>query len=185
MNFAKNLIGGLIIMVFAGVIGIAQNAVRGNPFRLIPLNIATPAPSAATDATPAVADASAEAETPAGEVDASPEITAVELAAGELIMERVRIIMETGTAIIIDARGEGEFAEGHLPGALNIPTDNFYDYDVDGLVPIDASVIVYCRSVTCDLSDRLAQELRLMGYQNVVVYRGGWDEWSEAGFPLE
>ena len=84
-----------------------------------------------------------------------------------------------------DARAEGEFAEGHLPGALNIPTDNFYDYDVDGLVPIDAAVIVYCRSVTCDLSDRLAQELRLMGYQNVVVYRGGWDEWSEAGFPLD
>jgi len=179
MNFAKNLIGGLVIMVFAGVIGIAQNAVRGNPFRLIPPNIATPASSVADETTPTAA------ETPVGETDASPEITAAELAGGELTKERVLIIMEAGTAIIIDSRAEGEYAEGHIPGALNIPTDNFYDYDVDGLVPVDAAVIVYCRSVTCDLSDKLAQEMRLMGYENVVVYRGGWDEWSEAGFPSE
>ena len=88
-------------------------------------------------------------------------------------------------AFIIDARTAHEYAEGHIPGALNVPYDEFVDYYADLIdrVPMDATVIAYCKSVTCDLSDLLAQELKLAGYERVLLYRGGWDEWTEAGFP--
>ena len=111
----------------------------------------------------------------------------MELAVGEVSKERLRVVLDTGTAILIDARGESEFAEGHLPGALNIPYENLFDHTatLDYEVPRDATVIVYCTSVTCDLGDKLARELRLMDYERVVLYRGGWDEWSEAGYPTE
>ena len=66
-----------------------------------------------------------------------------------------------------------------------VPYDKFIDYydKIMDYVPMDSAVIVYCTSVTCDLGDKLATELQLMGYEKVVVYRGGWEEWSEAEYP--
>ena len=183
MTFAKNLVGGAIIMVIALIVGVAQNAVRSDPVKLFP-KMRTPAPaSSAANAT----THPAENDTASGKVVTSQYVTEEELAAGQVSMARVRTIMEAGTAIIIDARVAEEFAKGHLPGALNIPIYDFVEYysQLDERVPIDAAVIVYCQSVTCDESANLAQELRLMGYESVVVYRGGWDEWSEAGLPTE
>ena len=36
LNFAKNIIGGAIIMAAALIVGIAQNAVRSDPVKLFP-----------------------------------------------------------------------------------------------------------------------------------------------------
>jgi rhodanese-related sulfurtransferase len=172
-------------MVAATLIGVAQNAVRSNPLNLFP-KVQTPRPTPpspvnpATDAAPAAEPGLAGAVTPL-------EVTADEIARGELSKERLRLVMDAGTAIIIDARGESEYAAGHVRGALNIPYESFTEHykELEEYVPMDATVICYCQSLTCDLSDRLAQELRLMGYEKVVLFRGGWQEWSEAGFPSE
>jgi rhodanese-related sulfurtransferase len=184
MNFAKNVIGGAIIMVIALILGVTQNAVRSDPVKLFP-KAQTPATVSSTAS--ANAPGAREDGTGSVEVSQSQHVTEEELAAGELPMARVRTIMKGAAAIILDARSGREFAEGHLPGALNIPIDNFGDYynHLDEQVPMDATVIVYCQSVTCDQSENLARELRLMGYERVLVYRGGWEEWSEAGFPRE
>ena len=49
-------------------------------------------------------------------------------------------------ALIVDVRTPEEFADGHYPGALNIPHETI----LDGLnqlgVTADTSVILYCRS---------------------------------------
>ena len=49
-------------------------------------------------------------------------------------------------ALIVDVRTPEEFADGHYPGAINIPHESI----LDGLnqlgVTIDTSVILYCRS---------------------------------------
>jgi rhodanese-related sulfurtransferase len=183
MNLVKSLIGGIVIMVFATLIGVAQNAVRSDPIKLFP-RIHKPNPR--IQATPAARGAESSTPSRESEIDRAEDITDEELVEGEVSTERLRVVMEAGTPFIIDARGEGEFAEGHIPGALNIPYEKFIEYSGElNQVPEDVTVIVYCRSITCDLSDNLARELRLMGYERVLVYRGGWDEWTEAGFPSE
>jgi rhodanese-related sulfurtransferase len=182
MSFAKNLIGGAAIIAIALIVGVAQNAVRSDPVRLFP-KIRQPASPAATAATPAPSEHAAKSV----EISSSPHVTKEELAAGEMSMARLRTILEGGAAIIIDARSSEQFDQGHLPGALNVPIDDFIEYHsrLDERVPIDATVIVYCQSVTCDQSENLARELGMMGYERVLVYRGGWDEWSQAGLPTE
>jgi len=184
MTFAKNLVGGAVIMVIALIVGVAHNAVRSDPVKLLP-KVRTPA--AASSASNAATHEAAKNEAAPEEVSESQYVTEDELAAGEVSMARMQTIMEAETAIIIDARVADQFAKGHLPGAMNIPIYDFVEYygQLDERVPMDAMVIVYCQSVTCDESENLAQELRLMGYERVVVYRGGWDEWSEAGLPVE
>ncbi len=197
MSFLKNLFGGAIIIAIATVIGVAQNSARSKPVTLFPKvakKIArtadTSQPSEKTSArSPGVASAG---ETKKGrtageaEVSSGP-VTDNEYAAGELGKDRLRALLEAGSIVLIDARSAHEFEEGHLPGAINIPFDNFVDYynDLVDLVPMDADVVAYCRSVTCDLSDNLAQELQLAGYERVLVYRGGWQEWTEAAYPTE
>jgi rhodanese-related sulfurtransferase len=191
MSFVNNVIGGVAIMIVATIIGVAHNAVRSKPIRggLFP-RVSTPsAPQPAVTPATSTNDERTEAEpAPATDMNSSsPGITSEEFATGELTVERVRTVLESGDVILIDARSESEFAEGHLPGAVNIPFDQFVDYIdyVDSSVSLDSPIICYCRSVTCDLSDQLAQELRLMGYEKVVVYRGGWDEWIDAGLSTE
>jgi hypothetical protein len=146
MNFAKNLIGGMVIMVVATLVGVAQNAVRSDTINLFP-KIQKPTPRG-IDApeNPSAGQVQPAARSAVGETDQSGEVTDEELAAGEVFKERLRIIMEAGNAIVIDARGEGEFAEGHLAGALNIPYEQFIDYhhNLVSQVPMDATVIVYC-----------------------------------------
>jgi len=193
MSFLKNLMGGVAIMIVALLIGIGQNAVRSNPMTLFPRVSKSPAMTGQKGeaaATP-VQRAAADRDRPAGDDTVSPgvaaEITPEELAGGEVSKEKVRAVMGTGFAVIVDARGEHEYDEGHIPSAINIPYEQFVEYysALAEHVPMDATVICYCRSVTCDLSDNLAQELRLAGYENVVLYRGGWQEWVEAGYPAE
>lgn len=189
MSFSRDLLGGLVIILIAGVIGVLQNSVRSRPMTLIPR-----IPTAVGDEGRAPAEAEAEevqaakkqSAIPAADTAGPDEFTAAELAAGELPKERVKALMEAGTVVLVDARSEKEYTEGHLPGAINIPYEKFVDYYNDLLddVPMESSVICYCRSVTCDLSDQLVRELKLMGYQTVVLYRGGWDEWIEAGYPV-
>lgn len=171
MNLAKNLIGGILIMIVATVIGVVHNAVRSEPIKLFPRAAGAPVTSEATTTLP----------------PGTPRITDAEFAAGEIPMNRVNTLVASGAVVLIDARSEGEYAEGHLPGAMNVPYDSFVDYagELESNVLLDQPVIIYCRSVTCDLSDQLAQEMRLMGYERVVLYKGGWDEWTAAGLPTE
>ncbi len=101
--------------------------------------------------------------------------------------ERLRELLEGGGIVVIDARAAGEYETGHIAGAINVPYEGLAEhYDrLSQKVPLDATVVCYCRSVTCDDSENLAREMKFMGYRNVVTYKGGWDEWSQAGYPAE
>ena len=172
MQFVRHLIGGAVIIVIATLIGIGENIASGRSMPLVPKK------------TKRLPVAETTEPHPGGET--SPDyITEAELAAGEVTGKRVRQLAGTGTVILIDARSEAEYAEGYIDGAMNVPYEHFVDYydELMNTVPMDVTVICYCRSVTCDLSDHLAEELRIAGYDRVVVYRGGWDEWISEGGP--
>jgi rhodanese-related sulfurtransferase len=183
MGFLRDLTGGVLIMLVATAVGAVQNSLRAKP---LPLWVDVPR-SASVD--PSGAGALPEGTSGArGDEDASRQGLAGPKTAGDSIgREELREELEAGGVILIDVRSEGEFNEGHIPGAMNIPYENITEYfqRLTDNVPLTSAVVCYCRSVTCDLSDRLAQELRLMGYDNVRLFRGGWEEWQEAGYPVE
>jgi rhodanese-related sulfurtransferase len=82
--------------------------------------------------------------------------------------------------VLIDVREESEFAEGHIPGAINIPirtlTANLE------LIPTDRPVIVYCASGW--RAGLAVSSLRLLGYDNVLAYAASVKGWTEAGEEL-
>jgi len=94
------------------------------------------------------------------------------------------------TVRFIDARDAGTYEAGHIPGALNIDAerlgaDPLIGADLLADVPKTHVLIVYCSGGQCDLSKRLATNLIVRGYGKVLVFEGGWNEWTDEGQPVE
>jgi rhodanese-related sulfurtransferase len=92
-----------------------------------------------------------------------------------------------GVTIFLDARSPLDFAAGHIARAINLPVEQFPDYypKVAPMLAMDSSIVVYCDGKECELSHRLADQLRQMGYSNVHILSNGWTEWSKAGYAVE
>jgi ArsR family transcriptional regulator len=95
---------------------------------------------------------------------------------GELL-DRLRL----GTATVLDVRPEDEFANGHLPDALNIPLSQLERRLAE--LPADQEIVAYCRGPWCVLSFEAVALLRQRGYQ-VRRLEDGFPEWKVAGLPV-
>lgn len=86
---------------------------------------------------------------------------------------------------LVEALPPRHFAQGHLPGALNMNVGEVKAL-APGLLPAKSGgVVVYCASATCTNSDQVAVQLHAMGYADVAVFKGGKAEWQAAGHALE
>ena len=107
--------------------------------------------------------------------------------AATLSLADFRSAVESKNALILDARPALFYERGHVPGALNLSRDDFArDYRRLGatLKPaMDKQVVVYCSGGACHDSKLVANALLSLGFSNVSVYTGGWDEWSAANLP--
>ena len=77
--------------------------------------------------------------------------------------------------IIIDARTQEEYDEGHIPGAIMIPEYEIADRAEKELPDKDQLILVYCRSGR--RSKIAAEELVKLGYTNVKEF-GGIIDWE-------
>ena len=80
---------------------------------------------------------------------------------------------ETGY-IILDVRTPEEFAERHIPGAINIPNETISTEEIPELPDKDQLVLVYCRSG--NRSKQASEKLAVLGYTNIVEF-GGINDW--------
>ena len=102
-------------------------------------------------------------------------------------LEKFRSAVDSKNALILDARPSVFFAQGHVPGAINLARDDFArDYrHLTGVLQAahDKPIIVYCSGGECHDSRLVANALLSLGFSNVTVFTGGWDAWSAAGLP--
>ena len=77
--------------------------------------------------------------------------------------------------IIIDARTQEEYDQGHIPGAILIPEYEIADRAEKELPDKNQLILVYCRSGR--RSKIAAEELVKLGYTNVKEF-GGIIEWK-------
>ena len=81
---------------------------------------------------------------------------------------------ETGY-VIIDARTQSEYDEGHIPGAILIPEYEIASRAEKELPDKDQLILIYCRSGR--RSKIAAEELVKLGYTNVKEF-GGIINWQ-------
>lgn len=83
---------------------------------------------------------------------------------------------------LLDVRPEGEFALGHLPGAINIPLRSLERKLAQ--LPRDREIVAYCRGPYCVLSFEAVALLRARGF-TVRRMAEGFPEWQAYGLPIE
>ena len=93
----------------------------------------------------------------------------------QISAEDAKLIMDTETEyIIIDARTESEFNEGHIKNAILIPEYEITKRAEKELPDKNALILVYCRSGR--RSKIASEELVKLGYTNVKEF-GGIIDW--------
>lgn len=85
--------------------------------------------------------------------------------------------------VILDVRTPEEFAQGHVPGAINISHDQLASRltELDG--DKDKDVVLYCRSGR--RAGIAAETLSANGFKKLMHLEGDMIKWDEAKRPVE
>jgi rhodanese-related sulfurtransferase len=96
---------------------------------------------------------------------------------GPVELERM---MKSDEVNVVDVRAAEDYAEGHIPGSINLPKDQWHT--LKGLRK-DKVNVLYCYSHVCHLAATAAVEFAGKGYP-VMELEGGWRWWKNDGFDI-
>ena len=88
--------------------------------------------------------------------------------------EAITMMEEESSYMILDVRTPEEFADKHIPGAINIPNETISTEEIPELPDKDQLILVYCRSG--NRSKQASEKLAALGYTNIVEF-GGISDW--------
>lgn len=90
-------------------------------------------------------------------------------------------------ALFVDARFLEDYEAGHIPGAVNIAPGMFADEveAVLGAPEDDTTLVIYCSSASCMMSHELGENLRMLGYTNILIYEAGFKGWQDVQGDVE
>lgn len=92
---------------------------------------------------------------------------------------------DPATYQVVDVRFPDDFAEGHVPGAINLPMPKWQNQRyLEEHLDRNATLYLYCYNPTCHLAAQAALKLVEAGYKAVEV-EGGWSDWLEKGQDVE
>ena len=84
--------------------------------------------------------------------------------------EAIKMMKDEKDYIILDVRRPDEFAEGHIPGAINVPNEEIGTAEIAELPDKSQLILVYCRSGR--RSKEASEKLVKLGYTNIVEFGG-------------
>lgn len=88
--------------------------------------------------------------------------------------------------LLIDARPASHFAQGRLPGAVNIPLQQIDpERDRDPRLQRYDNLVVYGEDPASATARALTKRLMATGYDDVRMFAGGMAEWRARRYPVE
>ena len=84
--------------------------------------------------------------------------------------EAVKMMKDEKNYIILDVRRPDEYAEGHIPGAINVPNEEIGTTEIAELPQKSQLILVDCRSGR--RSKEASEKLVKFGYTNIVEFGG-------------
>lgn len=105
--------------------------------------------------------------------------SAVPLVGQDALLERQA--RHDASLFLLDVRTPEEYAQGHVPGAVNIPHDQVASRLAD--IPKDKDVVLYCRSGR--RAGLAAEVLGAHGYTRLLHLDGDMNAWVEKARPVE
>jgi rhodanese-related sulfurtransferase len=89
------------------------------------------------------------------------------------------------TTLFVDVRSAGEFADGHIAGAISLPDEEFEERFPALKLRFERAraIVVYCKSEDCGKSLWTAIRLRHEGLTQTRIYPAGWYDWRRHDLP--
>jgi rhodanese-related sulfurtransferase len=85
--------------------------------------------------------------------------------------------------VLVDSRSRESWDQGHVPGAIHLPTREVAARAA-AVVPAGVAVVTYCWGPGCNGGTRAALEFAKLGYP-VKEMIGGFEYWAREGLPVE
>lgn len=101
--------------------------------------------------------------------------------------EEARVIADTFSHVVLDARKAADYAAGRIPGAMSLPVSAFDAHfgEISALLTPGQPILVYCSGAECEESLELGKILISAGFTNIALFAGGISAWEQAGYPVE
>jgi rhodanese-related sulfurtransferase len=115
--------------------------------------------------------------------DAPPTQPAPNDGIARISIPDARAAFNSGSAVIIDVRGEPAYKAGHIKGATMIAYADIAGKAAE--LPKDKTIILYCSCPAEHTSLLAAQALKAKGVENTAALVGGFPKWEAAGYPTE
>jgi rhodanese-related sulfurtransferase len=108
---------------------------------------------------------------------------AVNLNAKDISQDELQSLMQSETKpLLIDVRTEKEYANGHVPGAINIPHKKLEQRLAELSGVKNSQVVLYCRSgKRAGIAKGILEE---NGFMQLDHLSGDYLAWHEQGLPL-
>lgn len=102
----------------------------------------------------------------------------------ECTFEDVKQRQDAGESFhLVDVREDREWKAGRLPNSIHLGK-GIIERDIEEAISDTAAeIILYCGGGF--RSALAADNLRKMGYTNVISMDGGYRNWNDAGYPIE
>jgi rhodanese-related sulfurtransferase len=113
--------------------------------------------------------------------DGEVRIAVISLAAAAQRFERDDVIF-------LDAQPSSFHALRRIPGARNLSREDFAT-DIRRIEPelrgSGRPLLVYCSDEACEDSTLVAARLAGLGFREIMLFKGGIDQWEASGMPVE
>ena len=106
-----------------------------------------------------------------------PSITGIDLGLAKQLFEE--------NTLFVDARAEENYNKGHIPEAICHDDFDLLVEKLESIIGMDDQFVVYCSDSDCGSSEDLSYELQSYGYNNILLFKGGWKEWTDANLIQE
>ena len=94
----------------------------------------------------------------------------------QISMSEAKTLMENESDfLLLDVRTPQEFADGHIPGAVNLPNETIGSEKPELLPDQEQLILIYCRSG--NRSKQASEKLAALGYTNIMEF-GGINTWN-------
>ena len=102
----------------------------------------------------------------------------------EVGIETANALHESGI-LFVDARAEEYLSDGFIPGAIASDDISMLADQIETKIGFDTGFVIYCSDDDCGSSEELAYHFQDIGFNNILVFRGGWKSWKDAGLEIE
>ena len=102
----------------------------------------------------------------------------------EVEIETAKALHGSGI-LFVDARAEEYLSDGFIPGAIANDDISILSDQIETMIGFDTGFVIYCSDDDCGSSEELAYQFQDIGFNNILVFKGGWKSWKDAGLEIE